>query len=191
MSDAERVAAGLRALAAAATAVADRAAELEPIIAAMRGCLTAGGTLFFAGNGGSAADAQHLATEYVVRFHAAQRHGLRALALTTDSSTLTAAANDFGFDQVFARQLEVLGRPGDLVVVHSTSGNSANILALLDAARRVGVVSVAMLGGDGGAARALADHEFVIQSNDVARVQELHLAVQHGIAALLTKELAG
>lgn len=190
MSDAARLAAGLGALAAAAERVAARSADLTPIVQAMRRCLVDGGTLFFAGNGGSAADAQHLATEYVVRFHPDQRRGLRALALTTDSSVLTAAANDFGFEQVFARQLAVLARPGDLVVVHSTSGNSPNVLALLDVARQHGVVSVAMLGGDGGRAAARADHVFVVDSIDVPRIQELHLAVQHEIAALLTAELA-
>ncbi len=190
MTDARHLADGLRRLAVAAEQVAARADELTAIVAAMRQCLVDGGTLFFAGNGGSAADAQHLATEYVVRLDRRQQRGLRAVALTTDSSTLTAAGNDFGFEQIFARQLDVLARPGDLVVVHSTSGNSANILALLDVARRRQVVSVALLGGDGGAARDRADHVFVVASSEVARVQELHLAVQHEIAALLTGELA-
>lgn len=190
MTDARHLADGLRRLAVAAEQVAARADELTAIVAAMRQCLVDGGTLFFAGNGGSAADAQHLATEYVVRLDRRQQRGLRAVALTTDSSTLTATGNDFGFEQIFARQLDVLARPGDLVVVHSTSGNSANILALLDVARRRQVVSVALLGGDGGAARDRADHVFVVASSEVARVQELHLAVQHEIAALLTGELA-
>ena len=112
MTDSEKIAGGLRALAAIASATAGRAAELEPIVTAMRDCLRQGGTLFFAGNGGSAADAQHLATEYVVKYHAQQPRALRALALTTDSSLLTAAANDLGFEEVFARQLDALARPG-------------------------------------------------------------------------------
>jgi D-sedoheptulose 7-phosphate isomerase len=155
----------------------------------MRSTLASGGTLFFAGNGGSAADAQHLATEYVVRYHPAQRRALRAIALTTDTSALTAAGNDFGFERVFARQLEALARPGDTLVVHSTSGNSPNLLAAVDTARGMGVRSVALLGGDGGQLRARVDHAFVVEDARVNHVQEVHLAIQHQIAALLTAEL--
>ncbi|MEZ4379503.1 MAG: SIS domain-containing protein [Gemmatimonadales bacterium] len=183
-----RIARGLESLGALAQATARRSAELVPIVAAMRACLEGGGTLFFAGNGGSAADAQHLATEYVVRFHAAQASGYRAVALTTDTSVLTASGNDFGFAEIFARQLEVLARPGDLLVVHSTSGNSANIVRAVEAARTLGIPSVALLGGDGGRVRALADHAFVVESSRVSLVQEMHLAIQHQIAAVLTGE---
>jgi len=108
VSDAARIAAGLEALAELAGRTVPLAEGMAPIVAAMRGVLAGGGTLFFAGNGGSAADAQHLATEYVVRYHAGQRRGLRAIALTTDTSALTAGGNDFGFDEIFARQLEAL-----------------------------------------------------------------------------------
>ncbi|HET9065055.1 MAG TPA: SIS domain-containing protein [Gemmatimonadales bacterium] len=188
MTDAAHIAAGLEALAGAARDVAGRAQELAPLVAAMRTALGAGGTLFFAGNGGSAADAQHLAAEYVVRFAPGQRRGLRAVALTTDSSILTAAANDFGFDRIFARQLEALGRPGDVLVVHSTSGSSANLVQAVVTARALGLVSVALLGSGGGSILPLVDHAFVVAGTEVARTQELHLAIQHRIAAILTAE---
>ncbi len=190
-ADVQAVKAGLESLGALAARTATRTEGLAPIIAAMRGCLAGGGTLFFVGNGGSAADAQHLATEYVVRYHADQRRALRAIALTTDSSTLTAAGNDYGFAQVFARQLEALAHAGDVLVVHSTSGNSANLVAAVEAARELEVTSVALLGGDGGALAGLVDHAFVVEDDRVNHVQELHLAIQHQIASLLTREFGG
>jgi D-sedoheptulose 7-phosphate isomerase len=189
VSDREAIRIGLRSLAALAISTADDLEGIEAIVAAMRGALTSGGTLFFAGNGGSAADAQHLATEYVVRYHAGQRKALRAVALTTDTSALTAAGNDFGFDAVFSRQLEALARPGDVLIVHSTSGNSSNLLAAVNSARQLGLATIGFLGGDGGALRGLVDHCLVINDSRVNHIQELHLAVQHQIAAILTREL--
>lgn len=189
MSDGAAIAAGLRALAALATDTAAHAEALAPIVTAMRATLRGGGTLFFAGNGGSAADAQHIAAEYVVRYKAGQTRALRAIALTTDTSILTAAGNDFGFDRIFARQLEALARPGDTLLVHSTSGNSSNCVLAVEAARALGVTTIAFLGGDGGRLRGLADHSFVVADPRVNHVQEIHLAVQHQIAALLTAEL--
>ncbi|HRP08293.1 MAG TPA: SIS domain-containing protein [Gemmatimonadales bacterium] len=191
MSDGERIRAGLDALAEAAGRAAARSELLEPIVSAMRACLAGGGTIYFAGNGGSAADAQHLATEYVVRYSADQRRPLRAIALTTDSSALTAAGNDFGFQEIFARQLEALARPGDLLMVHSTSGNSTNLVEAVERARNLGVTTTALLGGDGGALASLVDHAFVVQDDRVNHIQELHLAIEHQIAAILTAELAG
>ncbi|MGH7582353.1 MAG: D-sedoheptulose-7-phosphate isomerase [Gemmatimonadales bacterium] len=191
MSDSARIQSGLERLAALAAAVARDAAALEPIVAAMRDCLARGGTLFFAGNGGSAADAQHLAAEYVVRYRRSAQPPLRAIALTTDTSALTAAANDFGYREVFARQLRALARPGDLLVVHSTSGDSANCVAAVHAARELGVTSVGFLGGSGGALASIVDHRFVVADDGVNHVQELHLAVQHQIAAILTGEFGG
>ena len=188
MTDRDSIRNGLAALATLASATAQRAGALEPIVAAMRAALTSGGTLFFAGNGGSAADAQHLAAEYVVRYQPGQTRALRAIALTTDTSALTAAGNDFGFGAVFARQLEALARPGDVLIVHSTSGNSGNLVAAVTTARGIGVTTVALLGGDGGALRDLADHAFVVHDPRVNHVQELHLAIQHQIAAILTRE---
>lgn len=190
MSDVTRIAEGLADLAAAAARTIEGAEALGPIVAAMRATLTGGGTLFFAGNGGSAADAQHLATEYVVRYRAGAQRALRAVALTTDSSLLTACANDFGFEHVFARQVEALARPGDLLIVHSTSGNSPNCLLAVEQARALGVRTVAFTGGDGGALAQRADLAFVVPSAQTNQVQELHLAIQHQIAAILTAELS-
>lgn len=190
MSDTERIAAGLHALARDATTVAADVGALAPAVAAMRRTLAQGGTLFFAGNGGSAADAQHIATEYVVRFHATQRRALRAVALTTDTSLLTAAANDLGFEEVFARQVEALARPGDTLVLHSTSGNSANLVRAAHQARAMNVTVVALLGGDGGKLAGCVDHAFVVAPRGTARVQELQLAIQHQIADILTSEFA-
>ena len=191
MSDATRIAAGLRSLAAVAEAAASAAEACDPIVAVMRTCLARGGTLFFAGNGGSAADAQHLASEYVVRYRQGGQRALRAIALTTDASILTSAANDFGYDQVFARQLEALSRPGDVLIVHSTSGSSPNCVVAVTRARALGVTTIGFLGGSGGALAALVDHSFVVRDAPVNHVQEIHLAVQHQIAAILTGEHEG
>jgi D-sedoheptulose 7-phosphate isomerase len=150
--------------------------------------LRGGGTLFFCGNGGSAADAQHLATEYVVRYAKARR-ALAAVALTTDSSLLTAAANDFGFEQIFARQVEALCRPGDLLVLHSTSGRSPNLLAAVAVARQRSVATVAFLGQGGGPLGAAVDEAVLVPSAETSQIQALHLALQHVIVELVEEEL--
>jgi D-sedoheptulose 7-phosphate isomerase len=168
------------------------AATLETDIAAaadlMRATVMAGRTLFFCGNGGSAADAQHLATEYVVRYMRARR-AVAAIALTTDTSLLTAAANDLGFEQVFARQVEALARPGDLLVIHSTSGDSANVLRAAESARRVGAKVLAYTARSGGALRTLADVSVVIPTQRTDRAQELHMCIEHAICELIEREL--
>jgi D-sedoheptulose 7-phosphate isomerase len=151
--------------------------------------LRGGGTIFFCGNGGSAADAQHMATEYVVRY-AASRQPLAALALTTDSSLLTAAANDLGFERVFARQVEALCRPADLLVLHSTSGESPNLLAAARAARLRSVATVGLLGRGGGTLASLVDEAIVVPSDDTGRIQVIHLALEHLIVELVEAELA-
>jgi D-sedoheptulose 7-phosphate isomerase len=151
--------------------------------------LRAGGTIFFCGNGGSAADAQHIATEYVVRYSASRRP-LAALALTTDSSLLTAAANDLGFELVFARQVEALCRPKDLLVLHSTSGESPNLLAAARAARERSVRTVGFLGRGGGALAGQVDEAIVVPSEDTGRIQVIHLALEHLIVELVEEELA-
>ena len=187
----ERVREGLSALAELAGRVAAEQAETIIAIAALyEKTLRGGGTLFFAGNGGSAADAQHVATEYVVRYES-KRPSLRAVALTTDTSLLTAAANDMGFDEVFARQVEALARPGDLLVLHSTSGESPNVVRAAQAARAQAVEVVAFLGKSGGQLRELADIALVIPSDDTAHIQELHLAIEHIICAWVEECLAG
>jgi D-sedoheptulose 7-phosphate isomerase len=152
--------------------------------------LEAGNKLLFCGNGGSAADAQHLATEYVVRFRRTRRP-FAALALTTDSSLLTAAANDLGYACVFARQIEALGRAGDLLFLHTTSGESANLVEACAAARAHGLVTVGMLARGGGRLRELVDHALVIPTDDGAHAQELHLALGHAICAIVDARLGG
>ena len=150
--------------------------------------LRAGGTLYFCGNGGSAADAQHLATEYVVRY-AANRRALAAVALTTDSSILTAAGNDLGFEQIFARQVEAYCGPGDVLVLHSTSGRSPNLLAAAGAARGRRAGTVAFLGRGGGALAGLVDEAVVVASEDTGLIQVLHLALQHVVVELVEAAL--
>jgi len=150
--------------------------------------LAGGGTLFFAGNGGSAADAQHLAAEYVVRY-ARSRKALPAIALTTDTSLLTACGNDLGFDEVFARQVEALVGPDDLLVLHSTSGESPNVVRAAQAAKARGAAVVALLGKGGGPVRALVDDALVVPSDETAHIQEVHLAVEHLICELVEWEL--
>lgn len=147
-----------------------------------------GGTLFFCGNGGSAADAQHMATEYVVRYMR-NRKAYPAIALTTDTSLLTAAGNDFGFDHIFSRQIEALCRPGDLLMIHSTSGNSPNVLRAAEAAREASVAVLALTAKDGGALRELADHCIIIPTERTDRAQEIHLCIQHLICDSVEQSL--
>ena len=182
---------GLGELAELATRVAAEQGETVAAIAdRYEVALRSGGTLFFAGNGGSAADAQHLATEYVVRYQGS-RPAMRAVALTTDTSLLTACANDMGFDEVFARQVEALARPGDVLVLHSTSGESPNVIRAAQAAKARGVAVVAFLGRTGGQVKDLADLALVVPSEDTARIQELHLAIEHVICELVEDRLRG
>jgi D-sedoheptulose 7-phosphate isomerase len=187
----EQIRESLESLAALATRVAgEQSADIAAIADRYERTLREGGTLFFAGNGGSAADAQHLATEYVVRYQTT-RPAMRAIALTTDTSLLTACANDLGFDEIFARQVEALGEPGDLLVLHSTSGESPNVIRAAQAARARGVGVVAFLGKGGGALKDLADATLVIPSGETARIQELHLAIEHVICDLVEGRLKG
>ncbi len=191
MSDATVVSDALASVVDVAGRTAAIAGQIEPLVAAMRSALATGNRLFFAGNGGSAADAQHIATEYVVRLGPEQRRALPAIALTTDSSILTAAANDFGFEQIFARQLEALARPGDMLVMHSTSGNSPNLLAAASRARELGVVTGALLGRRGGLLAAVVDHPFVVPDDRVSHIQEVQMVIQHAITSILVREFAG
>jgi len=151
--------------------------------------LRRGGKLLFFGNGGSAADAQHLAAEFVNRF-LRQRGALAAIALTTDTSALTSISNDLGFDHVFARQVEALGRAGDVVVAISTSGGSPNVLRAVEAARRLGCLTVALTGGTGGALAAAANEAFVVPSAETPRIQETHITLGHALCALVEDLLA-
>ncbi len=148
----------------------DFAALLQASLDSVR----AGGKLIFFGNGGSAADAQHLATELTVRYRK-DRAPIAALALTTDSSALTAIGNDLGFEQLFARQLRALGRDGDVAIAISTSGRSANIIEALKAARAMGLGAAGFAGGDGGAMKGLAEPLLIVPSTTTARIQEMHI----------------
>jgi D-sedoheptulose 7-phosphate isomerase len=142
--------------------------------------LRSGHKLLFVGNGGSAGDAQHIAAEIVGRYKR-ERPAWAAIALTTDTSALTAIANDYGFEQVFARQVEGLGRRGDMLLALSTSGRSANILAALNVARQHGLVTIGFTGNKGAAMGAACDHLLVAPSDDTPVIQQIHLAVAHGI----------
>jgi phosphoheptose isomerase len=156
--------------------------------AAIRAAMAAGGKLLIFGNGGSAADAQHFATELVVRFER-RRAAFAALALSTDTSVLTAAANDFGYDRVFARQVEALGRPGDVALGISTSGESANVLRGIEAATAIGLKTIALTGRDGGALGVAAAIHINVPDASTARVQEVHMTVIHAVCALVEREL--
>ncbi len=147
-----------------------------------------GGKLLFFGNGGSAADAQHLAAELTIRYKKS-RAPIAAISLTTDTSALTAAGNDLGFEMIFARQLEALGRPGDIAIAISTSGKSANVIAGLRQAKSMGLVTVALGGKDGGDMAGLADHLLAVPSQTTARIQEMHIALGQMLCGALEIEL--
>jgi D-sedoheptulose 7-phosphate isomerase len=161
--------------------------RLEAVTRLCRESLRAGNKLMFFGNGGSAADAQHFATELVVRYRV-NRKALAAIALTTDTSGLTACANDFGFDQVFARQIEALGRAGDVAIGISTSGRSPNVTLAFRKAREIGIKTVALTGGDGGELVGLVDEILVVPSQVTARIQEVHLLIGHTLCDALESE---
>ncbi|MBI2240890.1 MAG: D-sedoheptulose 7-phosphate isomerase [Magnetospirillum gryphiswaldense] len=147
-----------------------------------------GGKILFFGNGGSAADAQHLAAELVVRYRANGR-ALAALALTTDTSILTACANDYSYDDIFSRQVEALARPGDVLIGISTSGNSLNVLKALQVARDMGCVAAALAGRDGGKLHGVADPLVVVPSQVTARIQEMHILIGHTLCDILEQRL--
>jgi D-sedoheptulose 7-phosphate isomerase len=150
--------------------------------------LRAGGKLMFFGNGGSAADAQHLATELGVRYKA-DRAAIAALALTTDTSVLTAAGNDLGFERIFARQIEALGKAGDVAIAISTSGRSPNVIAGLQQAKAMKLVTAALGGKDGGGLQNLADHLLVVPSDTTARIQEMHITLGQMLCGAIEIEL--
>jgi len=185
----EEVEAALRELGQLADRVArEMAGEVEEAVALVLHTLDGGGRLFFCGNGGSAADAQHLATEYVVRFRRT-RPALPAIALTTDTSLLTAAANDLGFEQIFARQISGLARAGDLLFLHSTSGESPNLIEAARAARTLGVATVALLARGGGRLRELVDLAIVLPTQNTAHAQEVQLAIGHAICDAVERRM--
>lgn len=170
----------------AAELVGDAAARYAELA---RETLLAGGKLMYAGNGGSAAAAEHIATEYVVRLQR-ERRALPAIALTASTATLSAAANDFGYEKVFARLVEAHGRSGDLLVLHSTSGNSPNLVEAAKLASGMGITTVALLDRDGGQLGPLVDLAIRVPAEDSASVQELQLAIEHAVADLVDEWFA-
>lgn len=180
----------LRELAALAAQSADQLGDgIRAATVMVRETLQGGGTLLFCGNGGSAADAQHLATEYVVRFRRTRRP-LRAIALTTDTSLITAAANDFSYDEIFSRQVEALGRKGDLLIAHTTSGNSPNCVRAVETAKAMGIRSLVLTAKDGGKIRTMADLTLVVPTQITDLSQEIHLSIQHAICDVIDAEVA-
>jgi D-sedoheptulose 7-phosphate isomerase len=170
---------------------ATQAALAGAFASLLTACVTSirgGGKLMFFGNGGSAADAQHLATELTIRYKK-NRAAIAALALTTDTSALTAAGNDLGFERIFARQVEALGRRGDVAIALSTSGKSPNVLAALRQAKAMGLVTAALGGKTGGDMAGLADHLLAVPSETAARIQEMHIALGQILCGALETEL--
>ena len=158
------------------------------LVAACAQSVRAGGKLMFFGNGGSAGDAQHLATELTIRYKQ-DRAAIAAIALTTDSSTLTAAGNDLGFECIFARQIEALGKPGDVAIGISTSGKSPNVIAALKQAKAMGLVTAALGGKGGGDLAEFADHLLTVPSDTTARIQEMHILLGQMLCGALEIEL--
>ena len=175
-------------LAVAAASKAKLGPAFRRMLDAWVGCVRAGGKIMFFGNGGSAGDTQHLATELVVRYRQ-DRAPIAGLALTTDSSALTAGGNDLGFDRIFSRQIEALGRPGDIALGISTSGRSPNIILALETAKRLGLVAAALGGGDGGRLPGLADPLIVVPATKADRIQEIHITLGQMLCAGLEQEL--
>lgn len=156
----------------------------------LKSCIQSGGKVMFCGNGGSAADSQHLATELIIRLaHDIQRPAIGAIALTTDTSLLTAGANDIGYENVFARSVEGLGKSGDALVGISTSGNSQNIIKAFEMAKSKNIKTIAFLGGTGGKTKGMADVEIIIPSANTQRIQEGHITIGHIICESVEREL--
>jgi D-sedoheptulose 7-phosphate isomerase len=171
-------------------ALAHQQAELiEEMAGHIIGCIRQGGKILFCGNGGSAADAQHLAAELVGRFGRG-RPPLAAVALTTDSSVLTCLSNDYGFEEVFSKQVEALGRKGDVLVSISTSGTSENVLRAIRKARQLGLLTIALSGAGGGPMAEAADLTLNVPSDNSQRIQEAHIAVGHIILDLMERDLS-
>lgn len=171
---------------------AEHAAGMLAMVDVIAHAIAAGGRIFFCGNGGSAADAQHLATELLIRLRGGvERPSWAAMALTLDAAAMSAGGNDYGFDQVFARPLAGLGRQGDVLVGITTSGRSANVVRALEVARGMGITRLGLLGGLGVPAAALCEHAIVVPSSETARVQECHITIGHAILELVEDRLTG
>jgi D-sedoheptulose 7-phosphate isomerase len=158
--------------------------DIDQAFELIQASLKAGGKLLICGNGGSASDAQHFAAELVGRFETT-RPGLAALCLNTDTSNLTAIANDFGYEQVFSRQVEAIGKPADCLVALSTSGNSVNVLKAVASAKSMGMTTLGLLGNQGGKLRQACQHAIVVPSDNTARIQECHILIIHILCAMV------
>ena len=191
MSETDRFRAMLEKSAALKRRIAtELAGAVIGVVDACETALVAGGKLMFCGNGGSAADSQHLATEMLVRLRPDKnRRSIAALALTLDPALLTAAGNDHGYDSVFERPLRGLGKRGDVLFGITTSGRSRNVILALEAAREMGIVTVGLLGGDGKPAIAACDHVLLVPDPETARVQECHITLGHAVLELLEDRL--
>ena len=162
--------------------------QILKVARTIRDCLSNGGKLLLMGNGGSAADCQHIAAELIGRFKK-ERKAIPALALTVDSSSLTALGNDYGFDTIFARQVEALAAPNDAVLGISTSGNSKNVILGLNTARELGAKTIGLMGNDGGSMKDSVDIGIIVPSDDTARIQEVHISIGHIICEIIEQEL--
>lgn len=176
---------------AAHMAMFNALAPLFPLISEvgiqLQQCIARGGKVLLMGNGGSAADSQHIAAEIVGRFKK-ERKGLAAIALTTDTSILTSVGNDYGYDYIFARQIEALCRPEDLVIGITTSGNSRNVVSAIEAAKQVGAKTVGLTGGTGGKLRDLCDYNLIVPADVTARIQEAHIFIGHCLCEILESD---
>ena len=170
----------------------EHATTMLAMVQMIADCLAAGGKIFFCGNGGSAADAQHLATELLVRLRGGvERPSWPAIALTLDPAALSAGGNDYGFEMVFARPLSGLGRAGDVLVAITTSGRSPNVVRALETAATLGIGRLGLLGGTGHPAAGLCEHAIVVPSSETARVQETHITIGHALLELVEDRLTG
>ena len=158
--------------------------DIKKIAALCKEAVLQGRTIFFCGNGGSAADSQHLAAEFVGRF-VKERRGLAAIALTTDTSILTAISNDYGYEQIFARQVEALAKPGDVLIGLSTSGNSPNVILAIHKAKQLGVITIGLSGGNGGKMAEHCDVCVTVPAKVTARIQEAHILIGHIICEIM------
>ncbi len=161
--------------------------QISIVAEELKACIKRGGKIMLMGNGGSAADSQHIAAEIVGRFKK-ERRGLAAIALTTDTSIITSVGNDYGYDYIFARQIEALCRPEDVVIGITTSGNSKNVVAAIEEANKLGATTIGLTGGSGGKMNEFCKYNLVMPSSETARIQEAHIFVGHSLCDLLESE---
>lgn len=162
----------------------DQSTIIEEVCLEIYQCLDQSGKLLICGNGGSASDAQHIAAEFVGRF-LKERKGLPAIALNTDTSAMTAISNDYGYENIFSRQIESLANEKDILIAISTSGNSKNIINAIKTSNQLGCITVGLLGKDGGVAKSLAGHSIIVPSNVTAHIQEMHITIGHIICSYI------